>query len=94
MGRVSLLDYLINNAKSIQMAVNEKNFHDAMIYLMHSMTLSKAMRDNYLIVYHARIFACILIKEEKIEEGLRALEFIRDLAEETYNYDFLMETYL
>jgi hypothetical protein len=65
-----------------------------MICLTHGVTLSKAMRDNYLIMYHTRIFACILVKEEKIDEGFKTLEFIRDLAEETYNYEFLMETYL
>jgi len=92
--RVNLLDYLIGNIKNIQISINEKNFTNALIYIMHNMTLSKAMRDNYMIIYHARIFSAILIKEERIEEGLKALEFIRDMSEETYNYDFLMETYL
>lgn len=92
--RVNLLDYLIGNIKNIQISINEKNVTNALIYIMHNMTLSKAMRDNYMIIYHARIFSAILIKEERIEEGLKALEFIRDMSEETYNYDFLMETYL
>ena len=76
------------------MSVNDKNFYEALIYISKNQDLSRELFDHYLCTLNARIFIAILLYQEKVDDALRCLDYLRDLAEETYNYQILMETYL
>jgi hypothetical protein len=46
------------------------------------------------MMHTCRIFVAILIFQEQATKALTILDFIRDLAEEKFCYEILMDTYL
>jgi hypothetical protein len=46
------------------------------------------------MMHTCRIFVAILIFQEQASKALTILDFIRDLAEEKFCYEILMDTYL
>jgi hypothetical protein len=58
---IAFIDYLVRNLISCQMAVNDKNFYEALIYIMKNQELSRQLFDHYLCTLHARIFISVLL---------------------------------
>ena len=92
--RVKVIDLLISYLYKVLLALVEKNYSEATLYVFRCLRIVNAFNEYIVTVKLSQIFAKLLFCQEMKQEALQVFEFLRDFAEDTSNDGFLLQIYM